>query len=200
MKYGELTLGHVEAVVNKLGGMEGVQKFLSGELTVSESESPWYINNGVIHFAVTSDGTTGEEWIKRLRDQGVFVNLDTESILLSPDFKPTNGVTTVVEALEGSFFSEEERNTTEIRAEAQRQGWQQPNAEVACLMCERLTPEDMKAIDLAWIIVMHEPIKSSDGTLNLLSMGRSNLIHAYSGDYSFIWRKKCGFAFAVPQE
>ena len=30
MKYGELNLGQIEAIVNKLGGMEGVQRFLSG--------------------------------------------------------------------------------------------------------------------------------------------------------------------------
>lgn len=34
MKYGELNLGQVEAIINKLGGMEGVQRFLSGELVV----------------------------------------------------------------------------------------------------------------------------------------------------------------------
>ncbi len=35
MKYGELTLGQIEAIVNKLGGMDGVRRFLSGELTLS---------------------------------------------------------------------------------------------------------------------------------------------------------------------
>ncbi len=35
MKYGGLTLGQIEAIVNKLGGMEGVQKFLSGALMVT---------------------------------------------------------------------------------------------------------------------------------------------------------------------
>ncbi len=30
MKYGELTLGQIEAIVNKLGGMDGVRRLLSG--------------------------------------------------------------------------------------------------------------------------------------------------------------------------
>ena len=34
MKYASLDLGTVEAIVNKLGGMDGVKKFLSGVLTV----------------------------------------------------------------------------------------------------------------------------------------------------------------------
>ncbi len=31
MKYGKLTMGQIEAIVNKLGGMDGVQRLLSGE-------------------------------------------------------------------------------------------------------------------------------------------------------------------------
>ena len=38
MKYGELTLGQVEAIVNKLGGMDGVQRFLRGELVIKPTE------------------------------------------------------------------------------------------------------------------------------------------------------------------
>jgi len=34
MKYGELTLRQVEDLVNKLGGMDGVRRFLSGEMVV----------------------------------------------------------------------------------------------------------------------------------------------------------------------
>lgn len=37
MKYGELNLGQVEAIVNKLGGMDGVQQFLSGALIVTKA-------------------------------------------------------------------------------------------------------------------------------------------------------------------
>ena len=38
MKYGILNLGQIEAIVNKLGGMEGVQRFLSGETVVKTRE------------------------------------------------------------------------------------------------------------------------------------------------------------------
>lgn len=37
MKYGELTFGQMEAIVNKLGGMDGVRRFLSGALAVQSS-------------------------------------------------------------------------------------------------------------------------------------------------------------------
>jgi hypothetical protein len=41
MKYSELNLGQIEALVNKLGGEEGVQRFLSGELIVSTAIKVW---------------------------------------------------------------------------------------------------------------------------------------------------------------
>jgi hypothetical protein len=34
MKYNEMTWGQMEAVINKLGGMDGVRRFLSGEATI----------------------------------------------------------------------------------------------------------------------------------------------------------------------
>jgi hypothetical protein len=34
MKYNELNLGQIEAIVNKLGGMEGVQQLLTGQIQV----------------------------------------------------------------------------------------------------------------------------------------------------------------------
>jgi len=40
MKYGKLNLGQVEAIVNKLGGMEGVQLFLSGMSEVVVKKHP----------------------------------------------------------------------------------------------------------------------------------------------------------------
>jgi len=39
MKYGELNLGQIEAIVNKLGGMDGVQHFLAGHTEVKLIEN-----------------------------------------------------------------------------------------------------------------------------------------------------------------
>lgn len=39
MKYGKVTLGQVEAVLNKLGGANGMHRFLSGELKVISADS-----------------------------------------------------------------------------------------------------------------------------------------------------------------
>ena len=39
MKYGQVTLGRVEAVLNKLGGEDGIDRFLRGELVVMVKEA-----------------------------------------------------------------------------------------------------------------------------------------------------------------
>lgn len=39
MKYGKLTLGQIEAIINKLGGEEKAEAFLRGELIVSPAEA-----------------------------------------------------------------------------------------------------------------------------------------------------------------
>ena len=57
MKYASLDLGTIEAVFNKLGGMDGAQRFLRGEIAVSEPARHWREEDGVIYFEVTSNGT-----------------------------------------------------------------------------------------------------------------------------------------------
>lgn len=61
MKYGKLTLGQIEAVLNKLGGEEGVQRFLAGELVVKLAEKVSNIlrlfSTGEIITIASCDGT-----------------------------------------------------------------------------------------------------------------------------------------------
>lgn len=49
MKYGTLNLGQIEAVVNKLGGMEGVQRFLAGETQIVVGEVKAKPTSGILN-------------------------------------------------------------------------------------------------------------------------------------------------------
>ncbi len=202
MKYGELNLGQIEAIVNKLGGMDGAQRFLRGELSVSEPACRWREQDGVIYFTVTSDGTTGEEWIKRLGEKKFRISGYAKSVLRSPDFKPTSGVTTEIAVLKGMLFTDNERFTANIRTEADRRNWTKPNAEVACLIRENFSDKDLEAMGPWWLVAMHEPIKDSDGRPLLLGARRDDdgcWLNAYSGDPDGRWDHSGGFAFAVSQ-
>ncbi len=191
------TADRVQAVWNILGGEEGVDLLLSGEITVTEPSRSWREQNGVIYFSVTSNGMTGEQWIERLEGKGYHVHNRAESLLRSPDFKPTSGVTTVVAVLKGMFFK------TKIRAEADERKLTKPNAEIACLIREKFTNKELEAMGLGWIVVMHEPIRDFAGDPRLLNANRYDSDCPLNACYAHVvdsgWGRKYGLAFAVSQ-
>ena len=197
-----LTAGQLNAIVKKLGGHDMALRFLRDELSVSEPTRSWREEDGVIYFSVTSDGTTGEDWIKRLEGNGFRVGDYAKQVLRSPDFKPTNGVTTEVAVLKGMLFEDNDRITKKIRAEADKRKLSKPNAELACLIREKFTDKEIEAMGLWYIVAMHEPINDSDGDPFLLSADRrgdGRWLSAYDGRPAYRWNRDNGFAFAVSQ-
>jgi len=201
------TAGQLNAIVKllkKQAGEDGPVRFLRGEITVSELPRAWREQDGVIYFSVVSDGTEGEDWIERMEDKNYCLSDYAKSVLRSPDFRPTNGVTTQVAVLKSMLFSDNDRVTKKIRAEADRRKLKKPNAEMACLIREKFTDEELKAMSLWGIVAMHEPIKDADGDPYLLdarrlppsrlSGGRQWLCAYYDGP-GHAWDRWVGFAF-----
>lgn len=187
---------------NKLGGEEGAMKFLRGEITVSAPARRWREENGVIYFSVTSDGTAGPEWIDRLERKNFRLSKYAKDLLRSADFAPTSGVTTHIVVLKGTLFTDKDRVTRKIRAEAESRKFEKPNPEVACLIREMFTDEEMEVMGLWWIVVMHEPINDSVGGPFLLDAhryGHGRWLGASYGSPGVGWDRGDGFAFAVPQ-
>jgi len=194
------TLGRIEAVWNKLGGEDGVDRFLRDELSVSEPTRSWREEDGVIYFSVTSDGTTGKDWITRLESKGFRVGDYAKQVLRSPDFKPTSGVTTEVAVLKGMLFEDNDR--IKIRAEADKRKLSKPNAELACLIREKFTDKEIEAMGLWYIVAMHEPINDSDGDPFLLNANRYDVgrwLSACSVRPGSRWYRDYGFAFDMSQ-
>jgi hypothetical protein len=181
---------------------EAVRMMNAGELQVSVIKPKWHEKDGIIYFSVTSDGTTGEEWITRLESKGFRVSNYAKSILLSKEFKPTSGVTTEIAVLKGLLFEDGNRITRKIRSFAIRRKLKTPNTEVACLIREAFSDKELEAMGLIWIAVMHKPIKDSDGDPGLLGVSRygdgSWLLTSY-GNPDGGWNGDDGFAFALSQ-
>lgn len=171
---------------------------------VAQSPAPaWREENGVIRFSVTSDGTTGSQWIERLRGAGFRVNKHVQYALTSKDFIPTSGVTYEVGVLKGTIFDAYERDTPNIRAEAQKRGLTTPNMEVACLIRGNFRDEDIKVMGLGWIAIMHEPIKDPVRDPMLLAVNRrlydGRWLDAFHERGSGPWaHSDGGFAFVRP--
>jgi len=202
MKYPNIQFGTVEAVWNKLGGEEGVARFLRGETSVTEPAKSWREQDGIIYFSVTSDGTTGEEWISRLEGKKYNVGSYAKSILRNPDFKPTKGVTTEVAVLKGMLFEDNDRITSKIRTEAEGRKLEKPNAEIACLIREKFTDKEIEEMGLWWIVAMSDTINDSVGVPSLLGASRYDVarnLSVFDGGPGVWWYRGLGFAFAVSQ-
>ncbi len=105
MKYSNIRLGTIEAVWNKLGGENGVDKFLRGEIAVAEPMSRFRERDGVIYFTLpATDGTTGPVWINRLEAKGFRLSKWSKDVLNSPEFRPTTGVVREIAVLKGMLF------------------------------------------------------------------------------------------------
>jgi hypothetical protein len=168
------------------------------------NERRWTEENGVITFTLpATDGTTGEQWIARTEKKGNRVGDYAKQLLLSKDFKPTTGKVYTVKVLKGELFSDSERVTKTIRAKAKEMKLGDLPAEAACLIRENFTDEELEAMGLWWIVVMHEPIKDSGGDLDLLDVRRNGggrWLDACFGRPSNEWRRADGFAFSASQD
>lgn len=167
---------------------------------VQEPARRWCEENGTIYLEVTSDGTTGPEWIGRLKKKGFQLSKWAKDILNSSDFKPTSGMIYRIAVLKGTLFTDSDRITKKIRSEAERRKLTKPNAEVACLIREMFSDEELKAMGLWWIVVFHEPIKDSDGDPGLLNARRvrgGHWLDANDDRPDDDWGSIGGFAFLV---
>ncbi|MEX1027428.1 MAG: hypothetical protein WD049_05395 [Candidatus Paceibacterota bacterium] len=131
----------------------------------------WREVNGVIYFTVTSDGTTGPEWVKRLESRGCSLSPQAKNALYSTNFQPTHGVTYEIAVIKGERYHDGDRNTRKIR-DSSLFGFSEPNAEVSCLIWKMFIDEEIKEMGLESIVAMHEPILVSGGFLVLLTVSR----------------------------
>ena len=201
--------GKLNALVNNIMKQTGVDDpneairlVNSGEWTLTGPVRTWTEKDGIIYFSVTSDGTTGEQWIARLESKGFRVSDYAKSVLRSKSFKPTSGITYEIAVLKGEIFSDNERITKNIRKEAKNRKLSAPKAEVACLIREKFSDKELEAMGLYWIVAMHEPIKDSDGDPELLHAFRYDVgswLGARYGRPDRNWGRGCGFAFVVSQ-
>lgn len=166
-------------------------------------EKKWWEENGVIYFKVMSDGTTGEEWIHRLERQGFKLSKSAKDLLLSKDFKVTTGVVYTIAVLKGNLFTDNNRIIKKIRSEAAKRKLATPNAEVACLIREMFSDDEIKTMGFIWIVTFHKPIKDSDGALRLLGTihsGGNSWLNARYGNSEDSGSGDNDFAFEVSRE
>lgn len=217
----EFITGPLNQLIVNLGGQDGDQweqqfkQFLrkepcwtSGHVMqvvepAASASAGWTVDDeGNIHFTLTSNGFTHEQWEQHLEDRGWRISDYARQVLRRASEAPTNGVAYNIVVRPSNKISNSDRITKNIRAAADKKGWLKPHWEVACLIRDTFTDKELEDMGLWYIVTMHEPINDSGGGPFLLNSDRDDGGRWLSADYGRpgdFWSGRGGFAFVVPQ-
>lgn len=152
---------------------------------------------------LTTNGLTGKQWIKRFKDNGYNISHWAKEIILSPEFEKSRlpkGTEIHIELVKGADVSEP-RTTDAIKNLARGKGWQVPTPEVALLIREAVSDEEMEQLGIWYIATLHDPIEDSDGSPGVLSAFRldgGRWVYASWASPGRQWDTIGAFAFSVP--
>jgi hypothetical protein len=169
---------------------------------VRSTTCPWRVENGIIYLTVTSDGTTGAQWVTRLESRGYKIDTRARQILLSESFKPTSGITTEIAIISGIEVPKQTFlfMMRDVLAEANKRGWLRPNLETACMLRELFSYTEIEALKLTSIDIMSEFVEVDCLKNSYLHIGKSisGDEYLYSGaDIGMEHPRGCGYAFAL---
>lgn len=167
MKYPRMDWGTMEAIVNKLGGMEGVQRFLSGELIVSAVAKVWKTWKTIKLGTGIKDA---DGFRKALKQVGCNISDWGDGIIGKPAFKVSETETEVelIVVSVGELGFKEGATRADIYKRAQEQGLGLCPNEVGPQL--RLQYKDQPKGE--WLLIAMEPISGSVGGLRVFFVGR----------------------------
>ena len=194
MKYNNWTLGQIEAVFNKLGGDDGVRRFLAGELVIKPIQFEFKV------FKTIKLGTglkTAGDFRKAIKDNKMRIGDWANDILGKPAFtvaaEETELDLVVVSVAELGFKNGATRE--QIYARAKELDLDLCPAEVG----PQLRLQDKDQPNGEWLVIAMEPITDSDGYLLLFDVERldSDLwLHGYDAYPGYVWLAASRFVFS----
>jgi hypothetical protein len=207
MKYDKLDLGTVEAVFNKLGGIEGAKAFLRGNQKLTPSA---FERNEHGHVIIEIEGLdlTGAQEVERLLAADYRMDDWAKSCLTSKkadsydkNHRLEAGKKYKIVLMPATVIStDSERTTDNLRKKAIEFGYQKPLAGIVPRIRESVSDEQMKDIDVWYIAALHDPIKDSDGerlVLFALRDGDGRGLETNFGKPGHTWRGFGCFAFLL---
>lgn len=148
---------------------------------------------------LTTSGRTPKQWVAHLKEDHN-ISSWAESIILNPDFKKAcakKGTQYNIAFVYGRDVPTP-RTTDAIRAHAASLGYETPSPEVALLLRESLTDQDLKDMDVDYVVTMHTPITVSGGDPGLLRVGLGGWLNSYWDSPGRRWSTRGAFGFLVP--
>lgn len=169
MKYNDWTLGQVEAVFNKLGGDDGVRRFLAGELVVKPVDRNWPTWKTI---KLGTGIKSADDFRKALKDCGMRIGDWGNDILGKPEFTVIARETEVdlVKVTVAELGFKDGAHLDQIYDRAKEFGLELCPSEVGPQL--RLQYKDQPLNE--WVYIGMEPIRRSDGDLNVFYVERND--------------------------
>jgi len=154
--------------------------------------------------SVISDGFTGKELIKDLKKNGFTISNYTLPIINSCDFNQEAGNLYKLVIIKGNEIPLDTnkaayQNIEKIRKFAESKGYTSPPIEVAPLLRKKISNEEMKKMGFNNLIIMHDPIKDTDGFRVLFIIDCDGyILHCFcykTTPFSMAQREGVGFVF-----
>lgn len=202
MKYANLNLGQIEAVLNKLGGETAAHAFLRGELEVKQVEKPRRIE-----FTVQGTALTSTDWISTLESAGHKIGDWARNVLSQPDYDAKHrleaGKEYKIVLVRGTEITKDsDRTTKNLKAIAVKEFGEQSvsglKGELALLIRMKFSNAELQQMGLYYIVVLHDPIVDSVGHPDVLYSSRGvdrSSVGADCGGPDDDWLDGSAFAF-----
>ena len=198
MKYGNVTMGQVEAVINKLGGEDGMKRFLSGELVVKEIERKFNV------WKTINLGTglkTADDFRKALKGRGFNIGNWANDILGKPAFTAATEATEIdlVKVTVAELGFKKGARHDQIYERAKELGLELCPSEVGPQL--RLQYQDQPNGE--WLLIGMEPVADSDGDLNVFGVRRHDSgrwLDGHWGGPGHVWDAGYRWLFCLPRK
>ncbi len=166
--------------------------------------------HGRFLITVTGLGLMGEEWLARFTSTGVKPTKWARDVLTRPDYDAKHrlepGKQYMVALLFGKkeFDTDVERTTANLQVRGERDYGKSEDlrGELALLIREAISDEQLERWGIWYIAVLHETITDSNGDPSVLGSHRYGVgrqVSAYCGRPDDSWNDVGAFAFPVPQ-
>lgn len=173
MKYKNWTLGQVEAVFNKLGGDDGVRRFLAGELVVKQVTRNWPIWK-TIKLGTGIKDANG--FCQAIKDAKMIISERANDIIRKPEFTVANQEMEVdlVKVTVDDLGLDDHVRLDQTYDRAKSLGLELCPAEVGPQL-------RLQYIGNLWIIVGMKPIRNSGDELSIFGV-EYNTLYSFFGN------------------
>lgn len=211
MKYKDITFGKIEALINKMGGLQVVDHFLRGDFILTEVDKGYKtLEDGLITLKATSHGHTGPEQERFLKERGYNVTKWASEILNHEDFTwSPKGTELQIGILTYKVFKAHSNFKDLLWTPGNAWKFLQevygvkdrPTHDIGGLLREHLSDKQIEEMGLWGIPTLSDPLKDSDGLLCAPGPYRDgdSRLNGWGVRPGNRYYSRSSFAFVVPQ-